>query len=155
MKSAGIDRGCRRVRGRVVGGWALLFSAAVLAPVPALALQVHPAPEGLYAHQIAHGFFALAMTMVAFWLQRRRLVRIQGWRFIQVACLFLVAWNLAAMTGHWVENRMADPEGVRDLGSALAAAYYGLKMDHLFCVPAMAFLYVGLRRLRSAGGDKT
>ena len=32
-------------------------------------------------------------------------------------------------------------------GSVLAWLYYLLKLDHLLCVPAMCFLFVGLRRL--------
>lgn len=132
------------------------------APVPVWAIQVHPAPEGLYAHQIAHIFFALSLGFFAFWLQRRRLVETPGWRLIQAACLLLVLWSLAAMTGHHLEGRL--PEAALrsvDGGRFLAVddpwtvLYYLLKMDHFFCVPAMALLYRGLRRLRETSGGET
>ncbi len=131
-------------------------------PAAAPAIQVHPAPEGLYAHQIAHVFLALSLGFFAFWLQRRRLVETRAWRLIQAACLLLVLWSLAAMTGHYLEGRLAE-DALRSLdGERFLAVmgpreilYYLLKMDHFFCVPAMALLYRGLRRLRETSGGET
>jgi hypothetical protein len=38
--------------------------------------------------------------------------------------------------------------------TALAWFYYVAKLDHLLCVPAMAFLYAGLRRLLKDAGRR-
>ncbi len=157
--------GYQQVRGAIsvlhlAAGFAGL--AGVLGvPEAASAIQVHPAPEGLYVHQIAHVFFAVSLTLLAFWLQRRGLVSIPGWRSIQVACLLLVAWNLVALCGHYVEGRLTEPALIHSKQGAMlavespwAALYYVLKMDHFFCVPGMACLFRGLNRLsRSAGGS--
>jgi hypothetical protein len=142
---------------------AVLAGAATVTATPATvwAIQVHPAPEGLYAHQIAHVFLAVSLGFFAFWLQRRRLAKARGWRLIQAACLLLVLWSHAAMTGHTLEGRLpeealrlVDGRGVLAVDSPWEALYYLLKMDHFFCVPAMALLYRGLRRLREAPGGE-
>ncbi len=112
----------------VLGGWLL--------PAPALAVQEH----GIY------------------WLRQRRLVREPGWRCIQYAALFFILWNLDAFAAHFLDEQ-ADildtlPAGfgrlrieIGDYPAALAWFYYIAKLDHLLCVPAMLFLYAGLRRL--------
>lgn len=135
------------------------LAGALGIPEAAWAIQVHPAPEGLYAHQIAHVFFALSLTLLAFWLQRRGLVGTPGWRWIQVACLLLVAWNLVALCGHWVEGRLIEPALLHSkqgdmlaVESPWAVLYYVLKMDHFVCVPGMACLFFGLKRLSASTG---
>ena len=35
--------------------------------------------------------------------------------------------------------------------NALKVAYYIAKLDHLLCVPALIFLYIGLKRLLESG----
>jgi len=74
----------------------------------ASAFQSHPAPEGLYVHQLAHCFFSFAMGMLAYWLQANGLTREKGWRLIQLSCILLILWNLVAFTGHWVEEMISD-----------------------------------------------
>jgi hypothetical protein len=152
-----LHRGCRRPASVLA-----VTAALVAAPASVSAIQVHPAPEGLYAHQIAHLFLALSLGFFAFWLQRRRLVETRGWRLIQAACLLLVLWNLAAMTGHHLEGRLpeealrsVDGERFLAVDGPWTVLYYFLKMDHFFCVPAMALFYLGLRRLRGGSGGET
>jgi hypothetical protein len=140
--------------------WAILASSALvgqmLAPVSLWAFQSHPAPEGLYAHQLAHGFFIVAMGFLAYWLQFNRLAMQKGWRLIQSACLLFILWNVVAIAGHWVEERIprevlqGDPDWTQriDLSvNTLNYAYYILKLDHLVCVPAMICLLLGVRAL--------
>jgi hypothetical protein len=140
-----------------------LFTGGVL-PVPALAVQEHGAPEGLFMHQGAHLFFIASMGLLIYWLRQRQLVRETGWRYIQYAALFFILWNLDAFTAHQLDEQLGvvdmlavAPGLVRidagDLPRALAWFYYGVKLDHLLCVPALLFLYFGLRRLlRDARG---
>jgi hypothetical protein len=139
-----------------------LVSVAVIAvwvvPGPALAVQEHGAPEGLYTHQGAHLFFIASMGLLIYWLRQRQLVREAGWRYIQYAALFFILWNIGAFSAHLLDEQLAvvdiQPAGrwmVRIdagvLSPELAWLYYAAKLDHLLCVPALLFLYSGLRRL--------
>ena len=126
---------------------------------PALATQAHGAPEGLYAHQLAHLVFIVSMGVLIYWLRARRPVQETGWRYIQYAALFFILWNLDAFCVHLLEEqsalievqRLADWQmritAAHPSGLSLKWLYYAAKLDHLLCVPAMCFLYFGLRRL--------
>jgi hypothetical protein len=135
----------------------LLTSVAILSGSAdsAWAFQSHPAPEGLYAHQLAHLFFAVSMGILAYWLHRNRLSNQTGWKLIQVSCALFVAWNVVTFTGHWMEELISADviQGAQDwsqrieMSSRPAAAFYVLKLDHLLCVPALLCLVLGLRSL--------
>ena len=125
---------------------------------PALATQAHGAPEGLYAHQLAHIFFIISMGVLAYWLRERKLVQAVGWRYIQYSALFFIWWNVDAFFVHLVEEQIAlvDTQRVglweinitsRVNSPVLVWLYYTAKLDHLLCVPALLFLFFGLRRL--------
>jgi hypothetical protein len=140
----------------------LLVLAGGLAPPPALAVQGHGHPEGIYVHQAAHVFFAAAMGLLIYWLRERRLVAARGWRLIQYSALGFILWNADAFFAHLVDEQLAVVKVVMvdrgtlrvdapGGGAALAGLYYAAKLDHLLCVPAMAFLYAGLRRLLKDG----
>ncbi len=140
----------------VVAGW--------LVPAAALAVQEHGAPEGLYTHQGAHLFLIASLGLLIYWLRQRQLVREPGWRWIQYAALFFILWSLDAFTAHLLDEQLhlvdIQPVGrwmVRidagDFSPALALLYYAAKLDHLLCVPAMLFLYFGLRRLLTDAGQ--
>ncbi len=119
-------------------------------------LQVHPEPEGLYSHQIAHLFFILSMAVMVFWLRKRGLIREPGWRLIQWGCIMFIVWNAAAFIGHAVEAEMTEESFVGEgwsrallvRGLVSPVIYLLLKMDHLTCVPAILFLFLGLRKIR-------
>ena len=125
---------------------------------PAFATQAHSAPEGLYAHQLAHIFFIFSMGVLIYWLRARQLVQSDGWRYIQYAALFFILWNLDAFFVHLLEEQLAVLNVQRisfwkininaaSQSKALVWLYYAAKLDHLLCVPALLFLYFGLRRL--------
>jgi hypothetical protein len=125
---------------------------------PAFATQAHSAPEGLYAHQLAHIFFIISMGVLIYWLRARRLVQSAGWRYIQYAALFFILWNLDAFTVHLLEEQLAiiDIQRINlwqinitapRHSTGLVWLYYFAKFDHLLCVPALLFLYFGLKRL--------
>ncbi|MGD8834598.1 MAG: hypothetical protein PVJ19_06640 [Desulfobacteraceae bacterium] len=82
----------------------------------------------------------------------------KGWRYIQYAALFFIAWNLDAFFSHWLleQSGFISVENIRGVQMRitpakghhwLAEIYYLTKFDHLLCVPAMLFLLLGLRRL--------
>ncbi len=150
---------------RIVSIGALAVFAGWLLPGPLLAVQEHGAPEGIYSHQGAHLFFTASMGLLIYWLRQRRLVREAGWRYIQYAALFFILWNLDAFIAHFLDEQsgildtaMAAPGQIRiEVGenlTALAWFYYMAKLDHLLCVPAMLFLYAGLRRLLKDAGQR-
>ncbi len=127
--------------------WWIFFNPDIV-----LATQTHGGPEGIYAHQIAHLFYILSMGFFIHWLRERRLVEESGWRFIQYAAFFLILWNLDAFLVHFLEQI-----GLRSVqinaqngNNGLEELYYFAKLDHLLCVPALLFLYLGLRRLLKA-----
>ena len=124
----------------------------------AFATQSHGHPAGLYAHQMAHVFFMFSMGLLIFWLRHRGLIRSAGWRYIQYASLFFIFWNANAFMVHFIEEQMTvlditrlstwnisiqTQPGFKWLG----VVYYVAKLDHLLCVPALVFLYLGLKRL--------
>jgi len=140
---------------RVKISFLFILEYVISGPTAAMAFQSHPAPEGLYVHQLAHGFFILAMTVLAYWLQVNGFTRERGWRLIQVSCILLIIWNLVAATGHWVEERISpdvilgEPDWTQRIvvNSVWTGLYYALKLDHLVSVPAGIFLLLGIRSL--------
>lgn len=140
----------------------LIFTSAVSSLLiladPALATQTHGQPEGLFVHQMAHFFFIVSMGSLDFWLRQRNLIKQPGWKYIQLAAVLFIVWNLGAATVHFMDEHL-DILGITKLGlwhlqiesyqgySAFAVLYYILKLDHLLCVPAMFFLYYGLKTI--------
>jgi len=125
---------------------------------PAFATQTHGAPEGIYAHQMAHLFFMFSMGTLIYWLRARRLVEETGWRYIQYAAFFLILWNIDAFVVHLLDEmpgilrvERINFWQIRIQASSnlksLEILYYIAKLDHLLCVPALLFLYAGLKRL--------
>ena len=140
----------------------VFFVTAVLGVLflagPAQATQPHGPPEGIHVHQISHLIFAFSMGILVYWLRQRNLVKEAGWRLIQYAALFFILWNLNAFAVHFLDEQVGvilvkrinfwqvQINAVNGRRS-LEALYYFVKLDHLFCVPGMLFLYFGLRRL--------
>ena len=141
---------------RLIGGTAIIIWLSQ--PTIVYATQTHGGPEGLFVHQIAHMFFTLSMGLLIYWLRKRGLVYRKGWRYIQYAAIFFIAWNLDAFFSHWLleQSEFITVETIQGLQMRVTTAegygwlahiYYLSKLDHLLCVPAMLFLFLGLRRL--------
>lgn len=134
---------------------AFIVLSALFSPEVAWAFQSHPAPEGLYVHQLAHVIFSVAMGILAYWLQVNSFVQQRGWRLIQISCVLFVLWNFDTFLGHWVEERVAadavigEPDWTQRivLDSQMTRLYYVLKLDHLVSVPAIICLLLGIRSL--------
>lgn len=155
MKRLPMFNGIRSAfRGRI---W-VVFALIILLPDAGHATQAHAAPEGLYTHQIAHIFFMIALCWLIYWLQKRHLIHETGWRQIQFAAICLILWNIDAFLAHLMDEQLLLVD-VQRIGnwqikidssttrSDLSWIYYVLKLDHLLCVPAMCFFFVGLKRL--------
>lgn len=143
-----------------------IFSWIIINPDHALATQSHSAPEGIYAHQIAHVFFMFSMVFFIHWLRDKKLVEETAWRFIQYAAFFLILWNIDAFLVHLLDDQLGVVQ-IKHMGSShiqltilnsnkfFELLYFVAKMDHLFCVPALFFLYSGLKRLLKENHSKS
>jgi len=146
-----------------------LAASLLLAADTALATQTHGQPEGLYVHQMAHIFFIISMGSLEFWLRQRNLTREKGWKYIQLSAVLFMLWNINAAVVHFMDEHLS-LLGIAKIDfwhmqieiipgqEGLALLYYVLKLDHLLCVPAMFFLYYGLKVIsknnrRAAGSD--
>lgn len=134
----------------------LLLTLSVF-PGNAWAVQSHGAPEGLYVHQLAHVFYTAAMCYL-FWGIRQSAFRARGWRFLQVFCVFTILWNVVAFTGHslaaFIDSAHFTSGQTGYLTSRLHGPltnvkllYYFTKLDHLFSVPSLFFLYLGMKEI--------
>lgn len=130
---------------------------------PAFATQGHSDPEGLYVHQFSHLFFVFSMGILIYWLRFRRLIHKKGWRYIQYSAFFFILWTIDAFTVHlldeqykWIQVRRIDLWNIKieSISPFLGSLYYIVKLDHILCVPAMIFLYMGLKHL-SQGSDSS
>lgn len=67
-----------------------------------------------------------------------------------------IVWNATAFLGHIFEAKMTEESFIGKGWSRLLlvqtwaspSVYLMAKMDHLSCVPAILFLYLGLKRMR-------
>ena len=143
--------GTRKIQALLTGLFLVFFSAS-----PALAIQSHGAPEGLYVHQIGHLLYGLAMLGFAYRIRISRLAATRSWRYMAIGAVLLACWNGWAMIGHSVakfisaDRFLFNEQGARIaviMDTPVAWLYYIFKMDHLICVPALLLIYLALRRM--------
>jgi hypothetical protein len=127
-------------------------------PDTAFAIQIHQGKEGILVHQLGHLLFLLSMVGVIFTINTRELSLQKGWRLIRYAALFFVLWNINTLTAHFLDNQinvvrmeifsLSEMAIITQSDSQLLSLiYYLLKLDHIWCVPAMVLLLLGLNRL--------
>jgi len=147
-------------------GLAMVLSWLFFLPAEVLATQLHVTSEGIITHQVGHLFFLFSMVVLIFTITGKALDTQKGWRLIQYSAIFFILWNLDAIGAHFLDNQIqaVKIENIslgqirvvtRNGSPVLAWIYYGLKMDHLLCVPAMFFFYRGLSCLVSAQQQAT
>lgn len=134
------------------------LTGLLLSADPVLATQTHGQPEGLYVHQMAHVFFIISMGSLEFWLRQRNLIKEKGWKYIQWSAVLFILWNINAALVHFLDEHL-DILGIIKIDlwhiqvesiqgqDSIALLYYVLKLDHLLCVPAMFFLFYGLKTI--------
>jgi len=135
---------------------AFVACCSLFIPANAWALQSHGAPEGLYVHQMAHIHFILALGYL-YWDIRRSSFAGKGWSYLLAFSLFMLCWNIVAFVGHAVAGHV-DPHIISATGGYLqgriqgpydlqTVIFYIAKFDHILAVPALFFLYMGMRTL--------
>ncbi len=142
----------------------LLLLMVTVCPGNAWAVQSHGAPEGLYVHQLAHIFYTAALGYL-FWGVRQSAFKSQGWRFLQIFCIFMIAWNVVAFTGHFLAPFIDHADYTREAGylsthlqgpfTGVKLWYYFTQLDHLFSIPSLFFLYLAMKTIyRSSCEDE-
>ncbi len=132
----------------------IAFICCILLPEQCMALQTHGEPEGIYVHQMAHILYMTAMGYL-YWDTKRSTFSGRGWTYLRIFCVFTILWNFLALIGHASVQHL-HAEDFTVAGGYLASkinmpftfvkiVYYTAKLDHLLAVPAMFFLYLGLR----------
>jgi len=134
----------------------LLLMILIVFPCDAWAVQSHGAREGLYVHQLAHVFYTASMGYLFLGIRRSSFTS-KGWLFLQAFCVFIILWNVAAFTGHSLTPYMDSSFFVAENGylstrllgpfTNLKLFVYFTKLDHLFSIPALLCLYLGMKGL--------
>ncbi len=140
----------------------VLIFLLLLTRTNAYALQSHIGIEGLYVHQGAHILFAVSMATFAW--------RVRGFVFLSpgvrknlfVGAILLVLWNAWAFTGHILELMIPRGHILYHPGTKIPSLsihawqdllYYFFKMDHLWCLPAIIFIYLGIRDISKSAAE--
>jgi len=135
----------------------LMVTTFLLFMDSAFAAQVFGTSDGIYAHQLAHFFFMSSMVLLICRLRQRKLFYHAGWKYIQYAAVLFILWNVNVMLVHFLEKQagLITMERISawqirvssSLGSGTEIIYCFAKLDHLIFVPALYFLFLGLRTL--------
>lgn len=137
---------------------AVMAAGIFLFPIDGYATQLHASSEGIITHQIGHLFFLFSMVVLIFTVTGKGLDKQKGWRLIQYSAFLFILWNLDAIAAHFFDNQIhaVKIETIslfkakiitHNNSSVLTWFYYGLKLDHLLCVPAIFLLFRGLTHL--------
>lgn len=132
-----------------------VFLLVLLTAPPVMAVQVHGPPEGYYAHQLAHSFFAAALVYLLYLLHVRPVGKGKAWSCFKLSLLFFLLWNVWTLTEHWLSNQLP-AEAFATSGSLWEhrfvpqlnfanLLYYITRFDHLLCLPGIWFLMQSLK----------
>jgi hypothetical protein len=143
----------------------LIITLFWMCPEMARATQAHGDPEGIYAHQLAHLFFIFSMMILIYWLRQRKLIRVLGWKYIQFAAFCFILWNVNVILVHFLDEQalLITVERIStwrimvtsSMGRWIEIVYYMVRLDHLICVPALFFLFLGLKKLVQSETEKS
>ncbi|MGM0417245.1 MAG: hypothetical protein ACQEQS_00840 [Thermodesulfobacteriota bacterium] len=124
---------------------------------PAYAIQAHGGSEGIIVHQLGHIFFLLSLCAFVYWLRDKWFLKGKSKRYFQLFGVFLILWNLDVVLMHYLDEQLELVDVSRNgfvyliqssnNSGFIEYLYYLGKMDHFLCVPALYFLYSGLKYL--------
>ncbi len=142
----------------------LVFLAVAVHAVPVQATQGHGGGEGLLSHLFAHLIFLSAMLFLMVRLRRKRELRQPGEAWILRAATLFVLWNVDTLFVHIYQGWFGPLSFTGDLfhlPSALSVRslpelfYYFGRWDHLLSIPALFFLLIGIRKIRTSEEDRS
>ncbi len=127
----------------------------LLIPASAWAFVPHAYP-GIYIHQMGHVYFFVSCIFIIWTITHHNLQKAKGWRYILLAELFFALWNLDTFIGHitefWIEKTQitGSREGWDYFFREVAIEgkeyiYYITRYEFFLLLPAILFLYMGLR----------
>jgi hypothetical protein len=103
---------------------------------------------------MAHLLFTGALGYLYWHTRKSPVIESKGWKFLQIFCFFLIAWNLIAFTGHEAFGQLTPADFIdkntwkEQLAppiSGMKILYYLTKMDHFLNVPGLFALVISLR----------
>jgi hypothetical protein len=137
----------------------LTLFVILLFPANSHAIQAHGGSEGIVVHQLGHVFFLISLLALAYWLKTKWAVKGKSKNYLRLSSFFLILWNLDVIIMHFLDEQIEIISVSRSgfqisisseiNSSFLEYFYYFGKMDHLLCVPALIFLYLGLKSIES------
>ena len=129
----------------------------------AFATQQHADPEGLYSHQIAHIFFILSMAVLVYQIRKSNQTQ-KGWKFIELAAILFILWNLDTFTVHIIRESIPNevfstPSGIWsrtvDLSTFKTKVFYvGKIFDHFLLVGSVFVFLKGIIAFQRDGATK-
>ncbi|MCB9481469.1 MAG: hypothetical protein H6680_06585 [Desulfobacteraceae bacterium] len=135
----------------------------ILFPDTSYSIQAHGGSEGIVVHQLGHIFFLFSLLALGYWLKSKWALKGKSKLYLRLSCLFLVLWNFDVIIMHFLDeqsglinvSRNAFDICIRSAANShiLEYLYYFGKMDHILCVPALFFLYKGLKSIETEKGD--
>ena len=141
----------------------VIFLLFLLWSGSAMATQTHGEPEGLVSHMIAHAIFFAAMVYFCFRLVRSKEYSQKGWRWIFYAFMIFALWNLDTLFVHYYREVLNPQVFIGDLyglkrtfhaDSFLDLIFYVGRFDHIFSLPALLCLFLGIRSLLQINGEQ-
>ncbi|WP_210534622.1 hypothetical protein [Thermosulfurimonas marina] len=102
---------------------------------------------------MAHVIFGGALLLMFYWSRRLPGKEARPWFYLRLTFFFFFLWNIDALAVHLLElylstNTYYSASFQSTISGPLNwkyLLYYFLRFDHLFCVPAMYFLWKSLQ----------
>ncbi|MDY0360032.1 MAG: hypothetical protein RBR08_01115 [Desulforegulaceae bacterium] len=131
----------------------------ILFPDTSYSIQAHGGSEGIVVHQLGHIFFLFSLLALGYWLKSKWALKGKSKLYLRLSCLFLVLWNFDVIFMHFLDEQTEIINVLRSgfeisiistiNSNSLEYLYYFGKMDHILCVPALFFLYKGLKSIET------
>ena len=137
----------------------------ILVPLNAWGYVPHEYPA-IYVHQIGCIFYLIALIFFLWVIVNNRLHKEKGWRYLFLAIIFFIIWDINIIIGRLVEALWIEP--AQTIGSKegwqyftrkiqienLEYLYYTSRLDFILLNIAMLLFYMGLREHLSEEGKK-
>ncbi|MBA4349282.1 MAG: hypothetical protein C0415_04750 [Thermodesulfovibrio sp.] len=120
----------------------------------------------IYTHQLGNAFYLIASLLFLWTILKNRLQKEPGWRYLYLAVIFFIIWDLVVLTSRFAEAWWIEPS--QTIGGkagwqyftrqitieGLEYIYYLGRFDFIVLNIAMLFFYMGLRE-HLKGEEKT